>query len=61
LENELGWEPAVALDDPSAFAEFSVDGLADVAGTLGSTGGSFCRRAEWSDVAEDAVEGARHA
>jgi transcriptional regulator with XRE-family HTH domain len=35
LENDLGWELAEALDNPSAFAEFSVDGLADVAGPLG--------------------------
>jgi hypothetical protein len=31
LENELGWELADALADPAAFAEFSLDGLADVA------------------------------
>jgi hypothetical protein len=31
LENEIGWELADAVDDPAAFAEFSLDGLADVA------------------------------
>ena len=35
LENELGWELAGALADPSTFAEFSLDGLADVAAPLG--------------------------
>jgi hypothetical protein len=35
LENEVGWELADALDDPSAFAEFSLDGLADVAAPFG--------------------------
>jgi hypothetical protein len=35
LEDELGWELAEALADPEAFAEFSLDGLADVAGPLG--------------------------
>jgi len=35
LEDELGWELAVALADPGAFAEFSLDGLADVAGPVG--------------------------
>jgi len=35
LENELGWELADALADPSAFGEFSLDGLADVAAPLG--------------------------
>jgi hypothetical protein len=35
LENELGWELAGALADPAAFAEFSLDGLADVASPLG--------------------------
>jgi hypothetical protein len=35
LEDALGWELAGALDDPSGFAEFSVDGLADVAAPLG--------------------------
>ena len=35
LENELGWELADAVADPDAFAEFSLDGLADVAAPLG--------------------------
>jgi hypothetical protein len=35
LENEVGWELADALDDPAAFADFSLDGLADVATPLG--------------------------
>jgi len=35
LENELGWELADALDDPAAFSEFSLDGLADVAVPFG--------------------------
>ena len=35
LENEIGWELADALDDPAAFAEFSLDGLADVAAPFG--------------------------
>ncbi|HUR16011.1 MAG TPA: hypothetical protein VMZ33_01885 [Candidatus Limnocylindrales bacterium] len=35
LEDELGWELAGALADPTTFAEFSLDGLADVAGPLG--------------------------
>lgn len=35
LENELGWELAGALADPAAFAEFSLDGLADVAAPVG--------------------------
>ena len=35
LENELGWELADALADPAAFAEFSLDGLADVAAPVG--------------------------
>jgi transcriptional regulator with XRE-family HTH domain len=35
LENELGWELADALADPAAFAEFSLDGLADVAAPFG--------------------------
>jgi ribosome-binding protein aMBF1 (putative translation factor) len=35
LENELGWELADALADPAAFAEFSLDGLADIAGPFG--------------------------
>jgi transcriptional regulator with XRE-family HTH domain len=34
LENELGWELADAIADPAAFAEFSLDGLADVATPL---------------------------
>lgn len=35
LENEFGWELADALADPAAFAEFSLDGLADIAAPLG--------------------------
>jgi hypothetical protein len=35
LEDELGWELAGALADPTTFAEFSLDGLADVAAPLG--------------------------
>ena len=35
LEDELGWELADALADPAAFAEFSLDGLADVAAPFG--------------------------
>ena len=35
LENELGWELAGALADPTTFAEFSLDGLADIADPLG--------------------------
>jgi hypothetical protein len=35
LENELGWELAGALADPAGFAEFSLDGLADVATPVG--------------------------
>ena len=35
LEDELGWELAAALADPAAFAEFSLDGLADVSGPVG--------------------------
>jgi hypothetical protein len=35
LENELGWELAGALADPTTFAEFSLDGLADVAAPVG--------------------------
>ncbi len=35
LENELGWELADAISDPAAFAEFSLDGLADVAAPFG--------------------------
>jgi len=35
LENELAWELAGALADPAAFAEFSLDGLADIAAPLG--------------------------
>ena len=35
LEDELGWELAEALAEPAAFAEFSLDGLADVAGPVG--------------------------
>jgi hypothetical protein len=35
VENEFGWELADAMSDPDAFGEFSLDGLADVAGPLG--------------------------
>jgi hypothetical protein len=35
LENELGWELADALADPAAFADFSLDGLADIAAPFG--------------------------
>jgi transcriptional regulator with XRE-family HTH domain len=35
LEDELGWELADVLADASAFAEFSLDGLADVAAPFG--------------------------
>jgi hypothetical protein len=35
LEDELGWELAGALADPTTFAEFSLDGLADVSAPLG--------------------------
>jgi transcriptional regulator with XRE-family HTH domain len=35
LEDDIGWELADALDDPAAFAEFSLDGLADVATPFG--------------------------
>ena len=35
VENEIGWELAEALDDPAAFAQFSLDGLADVAAPFG--------------------------
>jgi hypothetical protein len=35
LENELGWELADALADLAAFAEFSLDGLADIAAPFG--------------------------
>jgi hypothetical protein len=35
LEDELGWELANPLADPEAFAEFSLDGLSDVATPLG--------------------------
>jgi hypothetical protein len=35
LEDELGWELGEALADPAAFAEFSLDGLADIAAPLG--------------------------
>jgi hypothetical protein len=35
FENEVGWELADALDDPAAFAGFSLDGVADVAAPLG--------------------------
>jgi hypothetical protein len=35
LENDLGWELADALADPAAFAEFPLDGLADIAAPFG--------------------------
>ena len=35
LEDELGWELGDGLADPDAFAEFPLDGLADVAAPLG--------------------------
>jgi hypothetical protein len=35
LEDELGWELAGALADPTTFAEFSLDGLADFSAPLG--------------------------
>lgn len=35
LENEIGWELADAVSDPAAFAQFSLDGLADVAAPFG--------------------------
>jgi transcriptional regulator with XRE-family HTH domain len=35
LEDELGWELAGALADPATFADFSLDGLADVSGPSG--------------------------
>jgi hypothetical protein len=35
LENEVGWELADAVADPAAFAEFTLDGLADIAAPLG--------------------------
>jgi len=35
LADALGWELADALADPAAFVEFSLDGLADVAGPVG--------------------------
>jgi hypothetical protein len=35
LEDDVGWELADALDDPAAFARFSLDGLADVATPFG--------------------------
>ena len=35
LENELGWELAGGLADPATFAEFSLDGLADIATPVG--------------------------
>ena len=35
LENELGWELSDALADPAAFADFSLDGLADIAAPVG--------------------------
>lgn len=35
VEDELGWELGEALARPAAFADFSLDGLADVAGPVG--------------------------
>lgn len=35
LEDDLGWELAAPLADPTAFADFTLDGLADVATPLG--------------------------
>ncbi|MGE5691345.1 MAG: hypothetical protein ACM33B_12390 [Pseudomonadota bacterium] len=35
FENDVGWELEDAVADPAAFAEFSLDGLADIAGPLG--------------------------
>jgi hypothetical protein len=35
LEDDVGWDLADALADPAAFTQFSLDGLADVAGPLG--------------------------
>jgi hypothetical protein len=35
LEDELGWELADPLSDPAAFADFSLDGLADVGAPVG--------------------------
>ena len=35
LENDLGWELAGGLADPATFAEFSLDGLADIAAPVG--------------------------
>jgi DNA-binding XRE family transcriptional regulator len=35
VESDVGWELADALDDPAAFAEFSLDGLAEVAAPFG--------------------------
>jgi len=35
LEDELGWELADGLADPAAFADCSLDGLADISGPLG--------------------------
>lgn len=34
FENEVGWELAAALSDPTAFADFPLDGLADIAAPL---------------------------
>jgi len=35
FENEVGWELAAAISDPTAFAEFPLEGLGDVAAPLG--------------------------
>jgi hypothetical protein len=35
LENEVGWELADAMSDPAAFAELTLDGLADIAAPFG--------------------------
>jgi hypothetical protein len=35
FENEVGWELSAAISDPTAFAEFTLDGLADIAAPLG--------------------------
>lgn len=35
LEDEVGWELASVVSDPGAFADFTLDGLADVSAPLG--------------------------
>ena len=35
FEDEVGWELSAAMADPTAFAEFTLDGLADIAAPLG--------------------------